>query len=96
MFVGRPSDYDTGERIAPSDLEDHRRTHHFKAPCCLCATSMDQGYVESKIGLVLVAPGAPSTQVNGEYVAQCAKNTCGYFGMFGLEISLVESSHAVS
>ncbi|KAH6871257.1 hypothetical protein BKA70DRAFT_1241897 [Coprinopsis sp. MPI-PUGE-AT-0042] len=46
-----PSNYETGERIAPSELEDHRdRTHHFMAPCCLCAISTDEGYVESKIG----------------------------------------------
>ncbi|KAH6872106.1 hypothetical protein BKA70DRAFT_1449073 [Coprinopsis sp. MPI-PUGE-AT-0042] len=74
-----PSNYETGERIAPSELEDHRRTHHFMAPCCLCAISTDEGYVESKIGLVLVAPGANKPEVNGEYVAQCALNRCGYF-----------------
>jgi hypothetical protein len=76
----RPSDYETGERITPSNLEDHRRTHHFMAPCCLCAITMDDGYIESKLGLVLIGPGAHRSQVNGEYVAQCARNKCGYFG----------------
>ncbi|KAH6868957.1 hypothetical protein BKA70DRAFT_1452312 [Coprinopsis sp. MPI-PUGE-AT-0042] len=74
-----PSHYETGERIVPSELEDHRRTHHFMAPCCLCALSIHEGYVESKIGLVLVAPGVKRPEVNGEYVAQCALNKCGYF-----------------
>ncbi|KAH6871598.1 hypothetical protein BKA70DRAFT_1451077 [Coprinopsis sp. MPI-PUGE-AT-0042] len=81
-----PSHNETGERIAPSELEDHRRTHHFTAPCCLCAISMHEGYTESKIGLVLVAPGETRTDVNGEYVAQCALNKCGYFSKMALNV----------
>ncbi|KAH6885584.1 hypothetical protein BKA70DRAFT_1444977 [Coprinopsis sp. MPI-PUGE-AT-0042] len=74
-----PANPETGERIAPSDLEAHRRTHHFKAPCCLCAIRLEEAYVEAKIGLVAVASDAPKPEVNGEYVAQCALDRCGYF-----------------
>ncbi|KAH6893808.1 hypothetical protein BKA70DRAFT_1233155 [Coprinopsis sp. MPI-PUGE-AT-0042] len=74
-----PADNDTGERIPPSELENHRRTHFFTAPCCLCAFSLDETFVESRIGLAVVAPGGDSSEVVGEYVAQCASNQCGYF-----------------
>ncbi|KAH6901301.1 hypothetical protein BKA70DRAFT_1436342 [Coprinopsis sp. MPI-PUGE-AT-0042] len=75
-----PSDSETGERIPPSDLEGHRRTHHFMAPCCLCAISLDDMYIESTIGLAVVAPGSERrSEVSGEYIAQCAQRKCGYF-----------------
>ncbi|KAH6907333.1 hypothetical protein BKA70DRAFT_1428306 [Coprinopsis sp. MPI-PUGE-AT-0042] len=74
-----PSDAETGERITPSDLEDHRRTHHFTAPSCLCAISLDEAYVEARIGLAMVSPGGRGFELFGEYVAQCALNRCGYF-----------------
>ncbi|KAH6891577.1 hypothetical protein BKA70DRAFT_1234167 [Coprinopsis sp. MPI-PUGE-AT-0042] len=76
-----PASLETGERITPSDLEGHRRTHYFMAPCCLCAISREEAYVEAKIGLVVVpvASGSARLEVNGEYVAQCALNRCGYF-----------------
>ncbi|KAH6880999.1 hypothetical protein BKA70DRAFT_1238514 [Coprinopsis sp. MPI-PUGE-AT-0042] len=74
-----PSDSDTGERVPPSDLEGHRRTHYFMAPCCLCPLLLGEMYVESKIGLAVVAPGSVRSEVSGEYIAQCARNECGYF-----------------
>ncbi|KAH6869708.1 hypothetical protein BKA70DRAFT_1451785 [Coprinopsis sp. MPI-PUGE-AT-0042] len=76
-----PASPETGERVTPSDLEGHRRTHHFMAPCCLCVITLEELYVEAKIGLVAVAmaSGSPRIEVNGEYVAQCALNRCGYF-----------------
>ncbi|KAH6912310.1 hypothetical protein BKA70DRAFT_1219443 [Coprinopsis sp. MPI-PUGE-AT-0042] len=76
---GWPANPETGERVTPSDLESHRRTHHFMAPCCLCAIRLAEAYVEAKIGLVAVASDSPKPEVNGEYVAQCASNRCGYF-----------------
>ncbi|KAH6899087.1 hypothetical protein BKA70DRAFT_1437579 [Coprinopsis sp. MPI-PUGE-AT-0042] len=74
-----PSDAESGERIPPSELEDHRRTHHFTAPCCLCAISLDEAHVEARIGLAVVAPGNRGADLCREYVAQCALNRCGYF-----------------
>ncbi|KAH6880943.1 hypothetical protein BKA70DRAFT_1238466 [Coprinopsis sp. MPI-PUGE-AT-0042] len=63
-----PASPETGERVTPSDLEGHRRTHHFMAPCCLCAITLEELYVEAKIGLVAVAmaSGSPRIEVNGE------------------------------
>ncbi|KAH6903249.1 hypothetical protein BKA70DRAFT_1433761 [Coprinopsis sp. MPI-PUGE-AT-0042] len=80
--VGRwawPANPETGERIPPSELESHRRTHHFLAPCCLCAIELKETYVESRIGLVHVPSGAHGSFMNGEYVAECALRQCGYF-----------------
>ncbi|KAH6901007.1 hypothetical protein BKA70DRAFT_1230481 [Coprinopsis sp. MPI-PUGE-AT-0042] len=62
-----------------SELENHHRTHFFTAPCCLCAFSLGKTLVESRIGLVVVAPDGESSEVVGEYVAQCASKQCGYF-----------------
>ncbi|KAH6891552.1 hypothetical protein BKA70DRAFT_1234145 [Coprinopsis sp. MPI-PUGE-AT-0042] len=74
-----PSDSDNGERIPPSELENHCRTHFFTAPCCLCTFSLGETLVESRIGLVVVAPDGESSKVVGECVAQCASKQCGYF-----------------
>ncbi|KAH6873870.1 hypothetical protein BKA70DRAFT_1240910 [Coprinopsis sp. MPI-PUGE-AT-0042] len=49
-----PVEPGTGRRVAPSDLESHRRTHHFQAPSCLCAHLDRQLYTESRIGVVHV------------------------------------------
>ncbi|KAH6867766.1 hypothetical protein BKA70DRAFT_1242990 [Coprinopsis sp. MPI-PUGE-AT-0042] len=53
-----PSDSDTRERVPPSDLEGHQQTHYFMAPCCLCPLLLGEMYIESKIGLAVVAPGS--------------------------------------
>ncbi|KAH6890792.1 hypothetical protein BKA70DRAFT_1441694 [Coprinopsis sp. MPI-PUGE-AT-0042] len=74
-----PANPETGERIPPSELESHRQTHHFLAPCCLCAIELNETYVESRIGLVLVPSGAHGSFMNGEYIAECALRKCGYF-----------------
>ncbi|KAH6897575.1 hypothetical protein BKA70DRAFT_1438178 [Coprinopsis sp. MPI-PUGE-AT-0042] len=76
---GWPADPETGERIPPSELESHRRTHYFYAPCCLCALDWDEFYVESRIGIVQVPSGSHGSFMNGEYVAECALRRCGYF-----------------
>lgn len=88
----RPTDSNR-QRIAPSELEAHRRTHEFRSPCCLCAadgthpSGFDSSYIESQIGLVRTHPDhLRQTEygrynLNGEYVAVCAQRRCGYLGM---------------
>jgi hypothetical protein len=79
----RPVDRETGRRITPSDLEAHRRTHHFRSPCCLCAHLDGKSYIESKIGIVqLPVQLARASSLSGEYTAECASGRCGYLGEF--------------
>ncbi|KAF6760400.1 hypothetical protein DFP72DRAFT_843308 [Ephemerocybe angulata] len=71
-----PGDSETGRRLRPDELENHRRTHEFHAPCCLCAFLDGEEYTESVIGVVESLPlprGNPDrnhTTMHGE---------CGYF-----------------
>ncbi|KAF6756507.1 hypothetical protein DFP72DRAFT_1066854 [Ephemerocybe angulata] len=79
-----PAFGETGERVPPDALEEYRRKHHFKAPCCLCAI-VEEEYTEATIGVVesLPMPHADPDRnrpiMHGEYVASCAKGECGYF-----------------
>lgn len=63
-------------------LEAHRRTHHFRAPSCLCAYLDETDYTETVIGLVEVARGDSDGNhdsiLNGQYVAICERRRCGY------------------
>ncbi|KAJ3505634.1 hypothetical protein NMY22_g17511 [Coprinellus aureogranulatus] len=72
----------TLKRVAPSDLEGHRRTHHFRGPCCLCALLDGEEYTESQISIVEVLSKDEDRNrhcvINGEFVAQCARQRCGY------------------
>jgi hypothetical protein len=66
---------ETGERVPPSDLSEHRTSHDFKVPCCLCACdAAAPQYVESEIYTATEGP------FWGEYVAGCAADRCGYLG----------------
>ncbi|KAH6891955.1 hypothetical protein BKA70DRAFT_1233750 [Coprinopsis sp. MPI-PUGE-AT-0042] len=74
-----PVELGTGRRVPPSDLEDHRRTHRFRAPSCLCAYLDREHYTESSIGVVHVPMKlASASSLNGEYTAECATGRCGY------------------
>ena len=70
----RPTN-DVGERVTPSN---HRRSHDFKGPCCLCASLNvnDTAYTEAAI---FMAIRGPST---GKYVAACVTGQCRYWGMY--------------
>ncbi|KAH6905250.1 hypothetical protein BKA70DRAFT_1431342 [Coprinopsis sp. MPI-PUGE-AT-0042] len=61
-------------RVPPSDLDEYRREHKLKAPCCLCALMDDVCYTESSITLA----GDESIRT-GTYIAECAQNRCGYY-----------------
>ncbi|KAF6747586.1 hypothetical protein DFP72DRAFT_854352 [Ephemerocybe angulata] len=75
-----PYDDATEAKLAPSLLQDHCRTHIFRAPCCLCSYLEGGGYTESRIGLVETRTRTDAgSSLNGEYVATCAINECGYF-----------------
>ena len=65
-----------GERITPSDLRDHRRSHKFLGPCCVCPLIADDQTAFKEAAIFAVASG----RFVGEYVAECAESRCGYFG----------------
>jgi hypothetical protein len=76
IVLVRPVNED-GERIVPSELLEHRRTHEFRGPSCLCASldSSDLGdYTEAAIFVATVGPSS------GQYVAACASGQCRYWG----------------
>lgn len=78
----RPCDPVTAELIPPSELEEHCRTHLVRPPCCLCPVETSgKGYTPSRISIVEVIGPNSTSVLNGEYVASCASNRCGYFGM---------------
>jgi hypothetical protein len=63
-------------RIQPSELREHRQTHHVLGPSCLCPL-LEAGLpdcVESTIYLPTSGPWA------GLYVATCARERCAYIG----------------
>ncbi|KAJ3518774.1 hypothetical protein NMY22_g13513 [Coprinellus aureogranulatus] len=78
-----PFDVETGRRIPPSMLQEFRRTHHFRGPSCLCAFLDDEDYTEAIIGIVEVAQddtaGGNGSAMNGQYVAACERQRCGFF-----------------
>jgi hypothetical protein len=62
-------------RVPPSDFTNYRTVREFKGPCCLCASdAAADSYTESAVYLALSGP------YDGEYVAGCASDRCGYFG----------------
>ncbi|KAL6310297.1 hypothetical protein BKA93DRAFT_820741 [Sparassis latifolia] len=63
-----------GERVTPSDLDEHRKSHRIHNPCCLCPLIADgREAVEAAIFVPLRG------RATGEYVAACAKSSCGYY-----------------
>lgn len=73
MLGARRPVTEDGERVTPSDLEDYRITHKFKAPSCLCGCKANNAsYTESAIYIDRDGP------YPGEYVAGCASDSCDY------------------
>ncbi|OBZ79694.1 hypothetical protein A0H81_00353 [Grifola frondosa] len=63
-----------GHRVTPSALRERRMTYKFTGPCCLCpnATPDEGHYTEAATLIAIEGP------CSGEYVAMCAKGSCGY------------------
>lgn len=62
------------ERVALHNLVDHRSSHDFQFPTCLCAALDTSTVTESAIYMATKGPN------DGCWVASCAKGLCGYFG----------------
>src|ERR1700683_611051 len=74
--TARPIYLDT--RVEPHALQDHRISHRMLGPCCLCPKLdiMKPDFIEAAIYK------ASEGECEGQYVAGCAKNECGYIGEF--------------
>ncbi|KAJ3533084.1 hypothetical protein NMY22_g7480 [Coprinellus aureogranulatus] len=69
--------------VPPDELEQHGRDYTFRTPCCPCAFVNGVPYTPTKINLLESVNGNKSDPLKrpfiGEYVAECATGTCGYF-----------------
>lgn len=67
-----------GERVRPDGLRNHRETHQFLGPCCICPLlkplSIEPRFKEAAIYMPLMG------LYKGEYVAECVESRCGYLG----------------
>jgi len=76
ISFNRPTN-DLGERVPPSDFGEHRRLHRICGPGCLCPLKEQTGtFTEAAIYVPTQGRYA------GQYVAACARGTCGYFGEY--------------
>jgi hypothetical protein len=79
-------------RVSPDKWRDYRKNHDFLNPSCLCALFQPKGdvlrYNEAAIYLPL------SGRYRGEWVAECAKGSCGYLGesLFPPKLDVVTTS----
>ena len=73
--TGRPVN-DVGQRVTPSDLTDHRMSHRFLGPCCICPAIIEGRTEFSEAAFVMLMSG-PRV---GQYVARCASGECKYVG----------------
>jgi hypothetical protein len=61
--------------VVPSGLQEHRQTHTFRGPSCLCASiTLGGEYTEAAI----YKP--TGGDFSGEYIAACHTESCGYIG----------------
>jgi hypothetical protein len=65
-------------RVPPVGLRQHRETHQYLGPGCLCPLlePLSEEPVFTEAAIYLTTFG----RYEGEYVAECAKGQCGYLG----------------
>lgn len=83
------------KRMAPDAFRDHRETHQFLGPCCLCPL-LEPRKVEPHFTEAAIYVSAFGRYA-GEYVAECAKSQCGYLGRspFSMNLKIEEGSHGI-
>ncbi|KAI1796704.1 hypothetical protein LXA43DRAFT_1057573 [Ganoderma leucocontextum] len=62
--------------VAPENLREHRTSHDFLGPCCFCPALPG----ENTVGFVETAM---LDRGDGEFVAMCAADNCGYLVFLG-------------
>lgn len=76
----RPMSSRTHQRVTPWELSTHRLTHSCLNPGCICpARDPNQSRKFTESAIYKVRAGNP---FEGEWVASCATDNCGYFGEF--------------
>jgi hypothetical protein len=69
----RPTN-DAGERVPPSELGDHRLSHRFLGPCCICPILTNGEVTFTEAAIFMETSGRRA----GQYLARCARDSCGY------------------
>ncbi|KAF6745740.1 hypothetical protein DFP72DRAFT_856045 [Ephemerocybe angulata] len=94
-----PCDDHSGKRLPPDQLQDHRRTHYFRAPCCLCAYLDGVPYTEAAIGVVEMLPmphedpDRNRTTMHGDFIAKPDIDTVcleRFYPLQGIKVQLYE------
>jgi hypothetical protein len=99
LIHARPCLHDSQSTpVPPDELESHAREYVFRTPCCPCAYLTGSFYTLTKISLLEAVNENRTDAIRrpfiGEYVAECATNTCGYFGVSYHTKSGLESTDA--
>lgn len=81
-------------RVPPDELRRYRSTHQYLGPSCLCPLlePISENPVFREAAIYLSTSGC----YKGEYVAECAKNRCGYLGQSPSFPQRSECSHVLS
>jgi hypothetical protein len=58
------------QQVTPDALQEHRQSHQFLGPCCLCPLFEPKGRVIFTEAVIYIMT---SGQFSGEYIAQYAK-----------------------
>lgn len=74
----RPVYSTNGALVPPSDINDHRLSHKFLGPGCLCALRDPSESAFTEAAVFMVVRG----RFSGKYVAACAQEKCGYLGKY--------------
>lgn len=74
------------ERVPPDAWREHRESHHFLGPCCLCPLYERLGkkshFKEAAIYMTLRGI------YKGEYIAACVDDRCGYLGWSSFSLKI--------
>ncbi|KAI0057940.1 hypothetical protein BV25DRAFT_1841367 [Artomyces pyxidatus] len=70
---------ETGERIDPAHLQDYRRSHAMRGPCCLCPLTQSSGNSAIQSACEAAMYVKIVGRNTGEYVASCAQGLCDYY-----------------
>jgi hypothetical protein len=72
--------------VPPDELDHYSTEFEFRKPCCPCALGKGVScYTEAEVVVLEVTEAIRNDPLKklfiGEYIAKCAANQCGFFGM---------------
>lgn len=77
--------HETKDRVRPADFNAYSNTHHFRAPCCLCAVHEVDSTAYTEAAIFIANDGEDI----GKYMTGCAQNKCGYLGKISISVSFI-------